>query len=192
MTHLSSLGAGMFSDLSVAAAAVELTPAQIDAMTTEALFTAAFADEINAINGVKAPGTFVRIKNIREFPAMGVPANIVNVPRFGSRTSGQVQGQADAQSMELTLNYVAADWAKGTILGDMVGDGIIRPFRFTMLNSEPDGYGSTAAELGTVENTISYFLGKIEAQTYSAQLTDANQSTITISMLTDLYGTFTV
>jgi len=194
MAFLNSIGAGMFTDMSVASPSTDLTAAQIAAMTTEALFTAAFAAEIPAVGGTEAAGTFIRIQNVREFPSMGVPANIVNVPRFGARTSSQVQGQADAPSVELTLNYVASDWAKGStqLLGSMVGDGIVRAFRFTMLNAPPAAFGSKAAELGTVPNAIFYFTGKVEALVYNPQLTDANQATLTISMLSELYGAFTV
>ena len=193
MAHLSSIGAGMFTDLSIASPAVDLTPAQVNAMTTEALFVAAFAAEIQP-TGTEAAGTFIRVQNIREFPAMGIPANIVNVPRFGARTSSQVQGQADAPTTEITLNYVASDWAKGAgnQLGNMVNDGIVRAFRVTILNNQPTAYGSKAAELGTVPNTEFYFLGKVEAIVYNPQLTDANQATLTVSMLTELYGGFTV
>jgi len=196
MAHLNSIGAGMFTDMSIASPATDLTSAQIAAMTTEALFVAAFAAEIPAVSGVEAAGTFIRVQNIREFPAMGIPANIVNVPRFGARTSSQVQGQADAPTTEITLNYVASDWAKGAaavqVLGNMVGDGIVRAFRFTILNNAPAAFGSKAAELGTVPNTEFYFLGKVEALVYNPQLTDANQATLTVSMLSELYGGFTV
>lgn len=195
MTHLTGLGAGMFSDLSVAMPATELTPAQINALTTESLFTALFAEEIAAIGGTKGTGTFARITNVREFPAMGVPANITNVPRFGAKVSAQIQGQADAPSMEIVMNYVAADWAKGAgqLLGNAVGDGVVRAFRFAMLNTEPvNGYASTAAELGTIPNSLFYFVGKLEAIVYNPQLTDANQATLTLSLLSDFYGAWTV
>jgi len=194
MAHLSSIGAGMFTDMAVASPLTDLTAAQVSAMTTEALFVAAFASEIPAVGGTEAAGTFIRVQNIREFPAMGIPANIVNVPRFGARTSSQVQGQADAPTTEITLNYVASDWAKGStqLLGNMVNDGIVRAFRFTILNNAPVAYGSKAAELGTVPNTEFYFLGKVEALVYNPQLTDANQATLTVSMLSELYGGFTV
>jgi hypothetical protein len=194
MAHLTSIGAGMFSDMSVASPATDLTAAQITAMNTEALFVAAFATEITAVGGTEAAGTFIRIQNVREFPSLGIPANIVNVPRFGARTSSQVQGQADAPSIELTLNYVAADWAKGAtqLLGSMVGDGVVRAFRFAMLNSPPTSFESKSTGLGTVPNSEFYFTGKVEALVYNPQLTDANQATLTISMLSELYGAFTV
>ena len=150
------------------------------------------------MGGVKAANTFVRIKNVREFPAMGTPPNVVNVPTYGSKTSQQIQGQSDAPSMEITMNFVAADWAKevGNLLGNMVGDGIQYVFRFTLLNSEPKGsgdtkYSSTALGLGTVENTQYYWIGKIEALMVTPQLTDANTATITITIQSPFYGAYT-
>jgi len=196
MTHISSIGAGLFSALSVGAPAANLTPASIATLTTsnpEAAFTALFASEIQSMGGTKAAATFVQIPNVREFPEMGVPPNIVNVPRFGASTSAQIQGQSDAPSFELTVNYVPAEWAKGTLLGDMIKDGVTRAFRFALLNTEPKfGWASTPAALGKIENSLFYFLGKMEAITYNPQLTDANQATVTISMLTEMAGAYTI
>jgi hypothetical protein len=199
MAHLSSIGAGLFSDMSVATPATALTTAAIAALDTDAEFAALFATEIaNAPAGAPAAGAFVRILNVREFPGMGTPANIVNVPVYGKRTSSQIQGQSDAPSMELTLNFVGVDWAKtGSLLGPMVGDGVQRIFRFAMLNSEPTGtgatkYAQTVGGLGTVANSDFYFAGKIEAVVVNPNLTDANQATLTISMQTDLFGPFTI
>lgn len=194
MAHLSSIGAGMFSDMSVSAGSADLTPTQVATMQTAAVFDALFATEIQPIGGVRAAGTFMRIPNVRDFPSMGVPANISSVPRYGAKMAGQVQGQAQAPTLELNVNYIGANWAKVTsLLGDMIGDGKVRAFRFAMLNVRPTGYASTAGGLGTVENTHFYFLGKMEAIMYSPQLTDANQATVTLSQISDeFYGGFTL
>ena len=199
MAHINSIGAGMYSDLSVAVPASALTPAALAALDTASEFQALFATEIDSVGGTKAANTFVRIKNVREFPAMGTPPNVVNVPVYGSATSQQIQGQADAPSMEITLNYVAADWAKeaSNILGSMVGDGNQYVFRFSLLNSEPTGAGatkfsSTAAGLGTVQNSQYYWIGKLEALQVTPQLTDANTATITLTIQSDFFGAYTV
>jgi hypothetical protein len=200
MTHISSIGAGMFSDMSVATPLTELSASALAALDTDAEFAALFASEIANADGTRAAGAFVRIQNVREFPGMGTPPNIVNVPNYGKKTSAQIQGQADAPSMELTLNHVGADWAKGaeeTLLGAMVGDGIQRVFRFALLNAEPTGTGATkwattAAGLGTVQNSLYYFIGKLEAIVVNPNLADANQSTLTLSMQSDMEGAFTV
>jgi len=199
MAHISSIGAGMYSDLAVATPLADLTTAALEALDTAAEFQALFATEIASVGGTKAPGTFVRIKNVREFPAMGTPPNVVNVPVYGSATSQQIQGQADAPSMEITLNFVAAEWAKeaANVLGSMVGDGKQYVFRFALLNSEATGsgatkYSSTAAGIGTVQNSQYYWVGKLEALQVTPQLTDANTATITITIQSDFFGAYTV
>jgi hypothetical protein len=195
MAHISSIGAGMFSDLSVA---VPSTPPAFTTLDTETEFEALFASEIESAGGTKAANTFVRVKNVREFPAMGTPPNIVNVPTYGQKSSQQVQGQSDAPSMEVTLNFVPSDWADeaSNILGSMVGDGNQYVFRFALLNTESTGtgvtkYASTAAGLGTVQNSCYYWVGKIEALQVNPQLTDANTATLTISIQSDFYGAWT-
>lgn len=187
--HLASIGAGMYSDMSVA---MPLTAPDYNTITTQAAWDALFTTEIQP-NGVKASGTFVRIKNVREFPAMGTPPNVVNVPVFGQSTSQQIQGQADAPSMELTLNFVGTDWAKSAsnLLGNAVSDGNQYGFRFAMLNSKPDGYASSAAGLGTTFNTYYYWAGKLAAMQVTPQLTDANQATLTITVQSEFYGAWT-
>ena len=46
------------------------------------------------------------VTNLREFPSVGTPANIVNVPQYGQSISSQISGQADAPTLEFTLNYI--------------------------------------------------------------------------------------
>jgi hypothetical protein len=188
MAHISSIGAGMYSDLSVAKPSVAINFATFN--PTEANLKAAFDAEI-PVSGSPGANTYVRIKNVREFPAMGTPPNVVNVPVYGASTSQQIQGQADAPSMEITLNLVASEWAKTTELGKMVADGKQYLFRFALLNSAPNGYGSTATGLATVQNTQYFWIGKLEAMQVSPQLTDANTATITITIQSEFYGAFT-
>jgi hypothetical protein len=199
MAHINALGAGMFSDLSVAHPTADIAVATLQALNTAAGFAALFATEIPAVGGTRAANTFVRFPNIREFPSIGTPSNIVNVPRYGSKVSAQVQGQADAPNLEFTLNYTGDVWAKevGALLGLMVGDGILRAFRFALLKSEPTltttaKYASTAAGIGSVQNSHFYFLGKVEALLVNPQLTDANQATLTLSAQSDFFGAYTV
>ena len=184
MSHLSSIGASIFTDLAVCVDDVATTGANAIAIAT--------FNETNAVSCFAAAADYERITDVREFPSVGTPANIVNVPVYGQKTSAQVQGQADAPSLEVTVNYIAADWASGTTLGDMVGDGIQRVFRVTLLNTTPTGYDMTAGSLGTVENSTYYFIGKIEALLVNPQLTDATTATITLSTQSDFIGAFTI
>lgn len=197
MAHITSIGAGVFTDLSIANPATPLSSVAIAALDTGAEFQALFATAIESIGGTPAVNTFLQVKNAREFPAIGTPPNVVNVPVYGQKTSQQVQGQSDSPSFEITLNFVAAEWADGTLLGDMVGDGATRVFRFTLLNSQPTGtgatkYASTAPGLGTVENSQYYWSGKIEAMQVSPQLTDANTATITLTIQSAIFGAYTI
>ena len=189
MAHIASIGAGMFSDLSIANPAATITTA----IDSEAEFVALFANEGDA----PLAGNFVRVKNIREFPAMGTPPNVVNVPVYGQKSSQQIQGQSDAPSLEITLNYVPAEWAVGSVLGGMAIDGKLRAFRFSLLNVAPTGsgatqYASTSAGLGTVGNSEYYWLGKVEAIQVNPQLTDANTATITFTIQSAFNGPFTI
>jgi len=196
MSHISSIGAGVFSDLSVSVPSTPITSAAIAALDTGAEWMDLFASEIPSIGGAADSNTYVRIKDVREFPPMGTPPNVVNVPVYGQKTSQQIQGQADAPSMEIQMNYVAAEWADGTILGDMVGDGAQYVFRFALLNAEPAGYESDstdgAASMGTVENSQYFWIGKIEAMQVTPQLTDANTATVTITIQSDFNGAYTI
>jgi hypothetical protein len=187
--------------LSVARPATQLTPAALAALDTAAEFQALFTSEIANLGGTPATGAFVRFSNIRSFPAMGTPPNIVKVPVYGQKMSRQIQGQADAPNMEITVNYVGADWANdGTsLLGSMVGDGKQYVFRFTLLNSTPTvnataalTWASIAGGLGTTENSQYYWYGKIEAIMVTPQLTDANTATLALTVQSNFYGAYTI
>jgi hypothetical protein len=194
MAHISSIGAGIFSDLSIAAPSAAPAFATLD---TQAEFDALFATEIASAGGTKAANTFVRVANVREFPSIGTPANVVNVPVYGQKFSQTIGGQADAPGLEVTLNYIATDWATGSILGDLVGSGNQVVFRFSLLNSEPTlsttaKYASTVAGLGSVQNTNYYWIGKLESLLVNPQLTDANTATLTLTIQSKFYGAYTL
>lgn len=192
MAHISSIGAGMYSDLSVCTDATVLS-AVLPKIANGTVAYADFAAGFAATDYTAA--TAKRITNVREFPAMGTPPNVVNVPVYGSATSQQIQGQADAPSMEITLNYIASEWADGTALGALVADGNQYVFRFTLLNSKPsgvEGYASSATGVGSVQNSQYFWIGKIEALQVTPQLTDANTATITITIQSDFFGAYTV
>jgi len=189
MSHIASIGAGMFSDMAIAFDTSG--PAAAPGTPTKANFDALFAAE--CLDTTPAINEFIRIHNVREFPAIGTPPNIVNVPVFGQSVSQQIQGQADAPSMEITLNYVPTQWASGVPLGDLVGSGKQCVFRFSLLNSAPSGgYASAVGGLGTTQNTYWYFLGKIDSLLVTPSLSDSNQATIAITLQSVVYGAYTV
>jgi len=191
MAHIDNIGAGMFSDMSISTDPAGIPDLDgLDDAATQLALDALFKAETD----VPAVGSYSRVENVREFPAMGTPPNVVNVPIYGQATSQQIQGQADAPSMELQLNAVPADWAAGATLGDMVGDGVQRVFRFSLLNSKPEGYNSSievGSGLGDVQNSYYYWFGKIDAQQITPQLTDANTMTITMTIQSEFFGAYT-
>ena len=191
MAHLTSIGAGMYSDLAIAVG-IGGTPSPKPSLAGPASGYQALFDALFQTEGVAAANSYVRIKNIREFPAMGTPPNIVNVPTFGQATSQQIQGQADAPSMEITLNFVASDWAADTTLGKLVGSGNELVVRAALLNSQPASYDSDAVGLGSVGNSLWYFMGKIDSLLVTPSLSDSNQATIAITLQSKLYGAYTV
>ena len=189
MAHISSIGAGLFSDLSVAVGTA-LVPATYDATGFAALFSTIDTTPI----ATPVAGGFFRISNVRDFPEMGTPPNIVKVPVYGQKQSKTIQGQADAPQLAINLNFVSSDWDKTTGLGALVGDGVTRAFRFSLLGSDPGAaatWASSSAGYGTRENTVYYWVGKMEALLVKPALTDAITATLTLSISSDFYGAYT-
>jgi len=172
MTHISTLGAGIFTYLDFYHGAT--AAASEDAAGHAALFVAGNSSDIT------------RMPSVREFPSVGTPANIVNVPVYGQNSSSQVQGQADAPSLEVTINYVPSDMVAIHALVGTSGT-----FRFMMTASACTpaiGLGATLA----IDNTEFYFVGKIEAILVNPALTDATTATVTLSTQSDFFGPATV
>jgi len=176
MAHISSLGAGIFTYLDIFKGTI---PADTDTVA-----------ECAALFVGTTPGTadadHVRMPSVREFPSIGTPANIVNVPVYGQKTSSQVQGQADAPTLEVTVNYVADDM---TEIHSLIGTNCV--FRFMMCSqavTEDEGAAATI----TPNNTEFYFLGKIEAILVNPALTDATTATVTLSAQSDFFGPATL
>jgi len=211
MAHISSIAAAMFTDLAVAIGtttggiAGNPAPATLNQAGFDALFTTTSATALK----------YLQVSNVREFPAVGTPSNIVNVPVFGQRQSQTIGGQADAPTLDVTINYVPNDWAKGststtwaanvvatkgTELANMVSDGKSRAWRMALLAAQPTGatlgptqsqYDSNAGGLGKVENSVFYWMGKIESLLITPSLTDATQATLSFSIQSDFYGPYT-
>jgi len=176
MAHISSLGAGIYTYLDLFKGTI---PAGTDT-----------AAECASLFVGTTPGTadadHVRMPSVREFPSIGTPANIVNVPVYGQATSSQVQGQADAPSLEVTVNYVAEDMQA---IHALIGAELV--FRFMMAAApvtQDEAAGSTLA----TANTEFYFKGKIEAILVNPALTDATTATVTLSAQSDFFGPATV
>jgi hypothetical protein len=175
MTHISTLGAGIYTYL-------DLYKGTLGTYTSAAECAAEFVGT--------TPGTadadHVRMPSVREFPSVGTPANIVNVPVYGQATSSQVQGQSDAPNLEVTINYVAAD---ALAIHDLVGQQVL--FRF-MIASTPVTQDEAADSTLAVDNTEFYWVGKIEAILVNTALTDSVTANVTISTQSEFYGPATI
>lgn len=172
MAHISSLGAGIYSYLDIYDGTS--TPASENAAGYAALFVTANSADIQ------------RMPSVREFPSIGTPANIVNVPVYGQATSSQVQGQADAPSLEITVNYVPEDMLA---IHNLIGQEVY--FRFFM-SSEACTLATSLGATIAQPNTSFYFKGKVEAILVNPQLTDTTTATVTLSSQSDFFGPATV
>lgn len=217
MAHISSIGAVIFTDLScaigtvTAGKAAAALPVTYDKAGFDALFATATSNP-----------KYLRLKNVREFPAFGAQPNLVKVPAYGQKATSTIGGQSDNPDFSVTVNYVGSDWAKGTtattfatgdqaVMGsefaNMVGDGVARAWRLTLLPQTPatvaNGgtvtpavaqgvFDSNVGGMGTVQNTMYYFIGKVESILVTPSLTDSIQATIAFSIQGDIYGAFTV
>lgn len=179
MAHIASITAGIYTSIAYNATAV----ASVSAADTASELIALFSTQP------------VEVKNVREFPEIGTPANIVNVPVYGQKTSVQVQGQSDAPTLEFTLNYVPADMVA---LQALVGNGQLYAFQIAICSQKPanlqqsasTGIGTAVATIPTA-NTVFNFLGKFEAFLVTPSLSDSVQAKLTLSMQTELFGPFT-
>jgi hypothetical protein len=173
MSHLNTIQNGIYTSL-----AYLPTAAALSALDTQAELVALFA--------ATSP---TEITNIRDFPEFGNPSNIVNVPTYGSPTSTQVAGQADLNTMEFTINYVADDVV--TAIGTKVADGLLYPFQIALCNKKPASLkqvATTGIGSNSTLNTVFNFAGKFEALTITPSLSDALTAKLTISMATNLFG----
>ena len=101
MAFPTSISAAQYSAICVSRVAVP-------AILTEANLKANFSGSTTA----GARGDYVEIKNIRDMPAFGTPANISKVPVYGQAQTQSIGAQSDAPDLELTINFVPNDWAK--------------------------------------------------------------------------------
>jgi len=186
MSHIQSISAAMFTDLSVSNQAANTHKTLADLPDSDATALAGLFGTAGGVEGTD----FTRFRNVKEFPAIGTPANIVKVPVYGQKTSKQVNGQADLNNMELTVNFIPGNWADNKLNGSnvIVGDNTVRLFRFMLSADAITNFknGSLA-----VENSAYYFLGKVEAIEVTPSLTDAMTAKVTISVQSEIRGAYT-
>ena len=157
MAQISSIGSGVYTSMDYLASTVALT---------ESALETAFA-----VTSAALP-----VADVREFPTFGTPANIVNVPVYGQSTSLQVSAQADAPSLEITLNYVPSTHAA---LEALRVAGTQHTFRISLQN---DSAGTDVSSF--------YFNGSVASFTITPSLSDSNQATMTLALTSDFVGPF--
>lgn len=123
------------------------------------------------------------VSSIREFPSMGTPANVVNVPVYGQETSSQVTGQSDAPSWQFTLNYVPSDHAS---LETLRKEATRVGWRVRLSNTE-EGLKGTASE----EYDDFYFVGRVAGFEITPSLSDSLQATLTLAIDGEMEGPYT-
>ena len=128
----------------------------------------------------------VAVGNVREFPSMGTPANIVNVPVYGQATSSQIQGQADAPTLEFTLNYVPTDHG---VLEAYRKAGTKLVWQVRLAGSETD---ALAADPDTAEFDDMYFIASIASFEVTPSLSDSTQATMTLAIDGEFEGPYSM
>lgn len=162
MALISNIGAGIFTTLKFKADTSYTLPTND---STHQAFIAGGGDFDSS----------TEVTSIREFPSFGKPANIVNVPQYGQSVSSQIQGQADAPTMEFTVNYVPS---VHNAIQALVQDGNTYVFQIDVKNAE------------TGDNGAFYVKGSFASFEVTPSLTDSNQATITMSTQGDYKGPF--
>jgi len=123
------------------------------------------------------------VSDVREFPSMGTPANIVNVPVYGQATSSQIGGQADAPTLEFTVNYVPTAHAKLDVLRKESTEVMWR-VRLT----DVDGLAVAADGSSAGQYNDIYFAGTVQSLEITPSLSDAMQATFSVSINGDFIG----
>jgi hypothetical protein len=189
--HITSISAAVYTSLCVADVAGDFSLPSFKAGTVDQ--TLSIDDAVGVakyfIGTANTPTAFYEVGYVKEFPAIGTPANIVKVPEYGSDTSMQIQGQADSPTMEITINYVPKSWAGGKLgTSSYIGvkDRTVHLFRFSLMSEQPSSQSSPLP----VQNSSYYFLGKIEALEVTPSLTDALTAKLTIAVQSEIKGAY--
>lgn len=190
MAHISSIGASKFTTLDYV-----LNTANSDASTAAAL-NDLFISNQTAILATDAAldetpeSAVVHVGNIREFPSLGSPANIVNVPVYGASVSSQVSGQSDNASLEFSLNYIPSDHHS---LDAIRKAGSRLCFRVRLADAD---ITVSASRIVTADNADTFadffFFGKIASFEIQPGLTDALQATMSLSIEGGFNGPFSL
>ena len=196
MALIPSIGAGVFSSFGFldAPSALQATKGR-GARVTAGLTTSDTLSKFEPTSGLAigavtyADGTastaigaaqYTAIGNIRDFPEIGTPANIVNVPVFGQAVAQQIPAQPNAPVLEFTLNYVPGD-AGQAALQSVRNQGNVVTFFMQIKN------GATSTDDATF-----FWNGVVASYLVSPSLDDSNQATVTVTLASPFVGPFPV
>lgn len=176
MAHINDISAVKFTTLSYATGTVTRSTNQDSEATA---FRTAFATAANVTD----------VGDIREFPSLGTPANVVNVPNYGSSISSQVAGQADAPSIEFTLNYDPTNHANVDVLRRNATS-----VNWRVRLTDVDGLTVSPTTGLPTDNTQLYddfyFVGQVASFEVQPSLSDAMQATFAVTISGDFAGPF--
>lgn len=200
MPNITSIGAGMYTSLAyVDLPVVEGATGSAGVSVAQGATPTEWAPEFetgNAANGFTAAAAARNIGRIREFPNLGIPANIVNVPQYGQAVSSQIAGQSDAPSMDFTFNYVPEEHA---FIEAMRAGGELYLFRVRLANARQDpskaGNDADGVNLPSIdedgnvtESSDFYFFGKVASFEIVPNLTDSNQLNVSMTIDGEMVG----
>ncbi len=170
MPHISNISASIFSDLRYVKA--DLASGTVPSYTN-----------LEALRGPSSARP-VSIPNVRDFPAFGTPANVVNVPVYGQTVSQQIQGQSDPSDLTFNLNYVPSLHAA---IHDLVKNDS-DPYTF-LLRLAPKALPATP----TGADVLSMFSFRAAFASFEVtpSLSDSTQAALTLTLASDFSGPFT-
>jgi hypothetical protein len=183
MAHINNIGASIYTRIDYVPGSISTA----DRATTTNL-SGKFESVLAADDTIATVAAgVVAIEGIREFPSLGTPSNIVNVPQYGQSISSQIQGQADAPSLEFTFNYIPTEhFALDTLR--KAGTNLV--FRVRLSNTEDGGVQATPAANAATEYEDIYFQGTIASFEIVPALTDATQANLALTIDGDFEGPF--
>jgi hypothetical protein len=199
MPHISSIGAGMYTSLAYVDLPVVEGAGTDGVSIGQGDTPSEWAPEFETGTvggGYTAAAAANNIGRIREFPNLGIPANIVNVPQYGQAVSSQIAGQSDAPSMDFTFNYVPEEHA---FIEEMRAGGDLYLFRVRLSNAKQDpskaGNDADGVNLpavdddgNVVESSDFYFFGKVASFEVVPNLTDSNQLNVSMTVDGEMVG----
>jgi len=190
MAHITSIGAAKFTTLDYVPNTAN--DANSSAATLHGLFVSNSATILatNSATDETVEAAVVHVGDIREFPTLGTPANIVNVPVYGQASSSQVVGQSDAPTLEFTLNYVPADHAQIDVLRRNATRLCFR-VRIADADIAVDANGTMTAD-NADKFADFYFFGKIASFEVIPSLSDSLQATMSLAIEGDFNGPFSL